>query len=406
MMPQQPGTHGVVVLGSDFKALGVVRSLGRRGIPSIIIDNLPRSAWFSRYIVKQFRWHGPMDSTSFLNFLLNIGKEYHLEQWVLFPVQDEVVELVARNNQQLAGIYRLVTQEWEIVQWAIDKCLTYRMAQEMDVPYPKTWYPVNEDDLRKLEISFPVIVKPAISIHLQQAMRLKALFASNYAELLTQYRLAANIMHPQEIMIQEFIPSDGHDRTQFSVATYCKEGRAIIRMTARRTRQYPIDFGLSSTFVEAVEVPALFEPAEKLLRYMRVSGMVEIEFKYDCRDEQYKLLDINVRPWAWHTLCIACGLDFPFIQYCDVLEQAPVSVVPCYGNYHWVRLLTDLPAGLQEMRAGITTPWAYFHSLLGKTVFAVFDWSDPLPALGDFIVALSRSIKGFHSRDTKGRIKP
>src|SRR5947209_1045321 len=44
---------GVIVLGSDFKALGVVRSLGRRGIPSVIIDTLPRSAWFSRYVTKR-----------------------------------------------------------------------------------------------------------------------------------------------------------------------------------------------------------------------------------------------------------------------------------------------------------------------------------------------------------------
>ncbi len=43
-MPQQRRMHGAVVLGSDFKALGVVRSLGRQGIPSVIIDNQPRSA--------------------------------------------------------------------------------------------------------------------------------------------------------------------------------------------------------------------------------------------------------------------------------------------------------------------------------------------------------------------------
>src|ERR1051326_8719393 len=124
-MLQHRCTPGAIVLGSDFKALGVVRSLGRRGIPSIVIDNLPRSAWFSRYVVKGFRWHGPMDDANFLNFLLSIGKEHGLEQWVLFPMQDEVVELIARNTQQLADIYQLVTQEWNIVRWANDKRLTY-----------------------------------------------------------------------------------------------------------------------------------------------------------------------------------------------------------------------------------------------------------------------------------------
>jgi len=380
------------VLGSDFKALGLVRSLGRRGIPSIIIDNLPRSAWFSRYVVKRFIWHGSMDDTAFLNFLLQIAQDHSLEQWVLFPLQDEVVEFVARNVRKLGQTFQLVTQEWDIVQWACDKRFTHRLAQKAEVPYPRTWYPTSEDDLRTMEIIFPAIIKPAISIRLQHA-RLKALPASNYEELLSQYRFATNIIDQDQIMVQEIIPGDG--RTQYSVASFCKEGHTLVCMSARRTRQYPIDYGLSSSFVEAIEVPALFELAERLLLLMGVSGMVEVEFKHDIRDGLYKLLDINVRPWGWHTLCIACGLDFSSIQYYDVLGQGPSNLTPRYG-YRWVRLLTDIPAGIQEVRAGITTPTAYLRSLMGKIVFSVFDWRDPLPVFGDFAVALSRLLKGVH----------
>lgn len=395
IMPQQQGGPGAVVLGSDFKALGVVRSLGRRGIRSVVIDNVPRSAWFSRYVVKRFTWHGPMEDDTFLNFLLTIGKEHHLEQWMLFPLQDEVVEFVARNRQQLAKIYQPVTQGWEVVQWGHDKRLTHRLAQEAGVPYPKTWYPTSEDDLQNMDITFPAIIKPAISIRLQYAVRLKALPANNNEELLSQYRRVAGIISLDEIMVQEIIPGTGC--SQYSVATYCKEGQLILAMTARRTRQYPIDFGLGSSFVEAVEVPSIIEPAQKLLSHMRVSGMVEVEFKHDLRDGQYKLLDINIRPWGWHTLCMACGLDFPSIEYFDLLGQSPSNIIPHYG-YHWVRLLTDLPAGLQEVKAGITTPVAYIRSLMGKTVFSVFDWRDPLPAFGDFASALSRSFKGPHGK--------
>lgn len=237
-MPQQNRRPGVVVLGSDYKALGVVRSLGRQRIPCVVVDNLPRSAWFSRYVNKRFRWHGHMDDTAFLHFLLHIAKEHHLEQWVLLPLPDETVELVARHTEELSSLYQLVTQEWDIVQWANDKRLTYRMAQEMDVPCPKIWYPLCEGDLRMLAISFPAIVKPVNSARLQYALRLKALPASDSEELLTQCRLATTIFDPQHIMIQEVIPGDG--RAQYSVAAYCKEGHVLASMTARRTRQYPL----------------------------------------------------------------------------------------------------------------------------------------------------------------------
>ena|SRR5438876_235467 len=397
---QQQAKQGVILLGSDFKALGVVRSLGQRGIPCIVIDDNPRSAWFSRYVVKRFHWRGHMDDADFVPFLLNIGKQYHLEQWVLFPTQDEVVQLVSCNAHQLSQIYRLVTQDWSVIQWANDKRFTYRMAHETGVPCPGTYYPANEDELAALDIMFPVIIKPAISIKFQYATRLKALPARSREELLAQYRTVVKTIPADEVMVQEIIPGTG--RTQFSVAVFCEEGRILTGMTAQRTRQYPIDYGLGSSFVEAVPVPVLFELAAKLLLHMRVSGMVEVEFKYDERDQQYKLLDINVRPWGWHTLCIACGLDFPYMQYRAVMGQEPLALPanPRYGT-HWVRLLTDLPAGLQEVRAGITTPYAYVRSLAGKTAFSVLDWRDPVPVLGDFLFASSRVMRGVAKRFKK-----
>jgi len=175
---------GAVVLGSDFKALGVVRSLGRRDIPSIVIDNQPRSAWFSRYLTKRFLWKGPMDNEDFVRFLLNFGKQHRLERWLLYPLQDEAVELVARNSRQLAAIYRLVTQDWDIVQQVCGKRLTYQVAHDTGIPYPKTWYPKCENELNAMEITFPAIIKPAISIRFQYATRLKALPVNSHEELL------------------------------------------------------------------------------------------------------------------------------------------------------------------------------------------------------------------------------
>jgi len=391
-MTRQHVLPGAIVLGSDFKALGVVRSLGRRGIPSIVIDNQPRSAWFSRYVAKRFRWNGSLDDSAFLQYLLSIGQEHGLEQWLLFPLQDEAVEFVARHHAELSKVYQLVTQDWEIVQWACDKQLTYQLAEEVGIPYPRTWYPKSEDDLSSLGMTFPVIIKPSISIRFQHATRLKALPAGSANELLWQYRVAAAIISPSEIMIQEVIPGAG--RTQYSYAAYCRAGKVISSITARRTRQYPIDYGLGSSFVEAFAVPAIREPAEKLLLALGVTGMVEVEFKYDQRDGQYKLLDVNLRPWGWHTLCIACGLDFPYMQYRDILGDVPTPILPRYG-YHWVRFLTDIPAGIQERRAGITSVRSYLRSLTGKIVFSVLDWRDPLPVVGDFVVALARSWRGF-----------
>jgi predicted ATP-grasp superfamily ATP-dependent carboligase len=325
----------------------------------------------------------------FVSFLLRVGDQYQLNGWVLLPMQDDVVEVVARSHPALSGVYRLVTQDWETIRWAHDKRLAYRVAEELGIAYPRSWYPVDADDLGRMDITYPAIVKPATSIRLQYAIGRKALPARTPAELLEQYALATTIDDPDLLMVQEVIPGDG--RAQYSVASFCKDGRVLAAMTARRTRQYPLDYGRSSTFVEAVEVPGLIDVAVRLLARLGLSGMVEVEFKHDSRDGVNKLLDINPRPWAWHTLCIACGLDFPYMQYRAALGLPVEPVSPRYG-YRWRRLITDVPATVQQIRGQMTNPVRPIRSRPGKVVPSVLDLGDPIPVLGDLAVALWRTI--------------
>jgi D-aspartate ligase len=379
---------GALVLGSDFKALGVVRSLGRRGIPCALVDSLPRSAWFSRYVGGRYRWRGNMCGPAFLDFLLGLADQEGLAGWMLMPAQDEAVELVAQEWERLSATYRLVTQPWERLRWAHDKRLLNLAADEAGVAHPRTWYPRDEDELQQLDVLFPAIIKPASSIDLQYSLGRKALPARDRGQLAAGYRAAAQVVPAEQIMVQEIIPATG----QYSVAAFCVEGRISSAMTARRTRQFPIDYGLSSSFVESVEMPGLIAMAQKLLSRLRLTGMVEVEFITDRRDGEPKLLDVNPRPWGWHTLCIASGLDFPLMTYELAHGRLPAAAEPLYG-LRWIRLLTDAPAGLQAIRAGVVSPGDYMRSLWGRNVFSVLDFRDPLPAVGDLAVALHRIIR-------------
>jgi predicted ATP-grasp superfamily ATP-dependent carboligase len=54
-------------------------------------------------------------------------------------------------------------------------------------------------------------------------------------------------------MVQELIPGNGE--TQVSFAALCDDGRPLAWLTARRMRQYPVDFGRFNTCVETVDLP-------------------------------------------------------------------------------------------------------------------------------------------------------
>ena len=386
---------GAVVLGSDFKALAVVRSLGYHGIPSVVVDDDPKSAWTSRFVRERVKTPVPMHGEQFCSFLVDMSKRLHLDRWILFPTQDEVVEFVSRHTDQLSAYFQLAAQGWDTLRWACDKRLTYSLAEQSGVPYPATWYPKNVDDLTKLDLPFPVILKPAVSITFQHVTRLKAISVNSYEELLSAYERVAAIIPPDEIMIQEVIP--GRGESQFSVVAYCQAGTPLVTMTARRTRQYPVDFGLGSSFVESLFVPDIIDPATRLLQHMGVTGMVEVEFKRDARDASYRLLDINVRPWGWHGLCKSCGIDFPYLHYCELVGDPQPSVPVLYGP-RWMRVATDLPAAFWQLRNRELSLGDYIKSLRGTTVFSVFDWKDPLPLISDLTSLTVRAARGAFRR--------
>jgi D-aspartate ligase len=169
-----------------------------------------------------------------------------------------------------------------------------------------------------------------------------------------------------------------------------EDGQPLAWGVARRARQYPIDFGKFSTYVESVEQPAIEEPSRRLLSAIRYTGIIELEFKRDPRDGVLKLLDVNGRFWAWHTLGRRAGVDFPYLQW-QAIHGEPVGETRVRAGVRWMRALTDVPAAVDSMRAGALSPREYLASFRPPVEFAIFAFDDPLPALADVPLMVRRA---------------
>jgi D-aspartate ligase len=100
-------------------------------------------------------------------------------------------------------------------------------------------------------------------------------------------------------------------------------------------------------------IPILEELSERFLRAIDYYGLVEVEYKLDPRDSQYKLLDVNARTWGYHSLGAEAGVDFSYMLYCGSSWSARVSLQRPPG-VGWVRTTTDLPAALMGILSGDT----------------------------------------------------
>ena len=372
---------GAIVVGGCFQGLGIVRSLGRRGIPVCVIDDEASISRFSRYATHAVRVASLREERQAAETILEVGKRLGLEGWVLFPTREETVAAFSHFRSELSEWFRVPTPAWNVVRWAWDKRNTYRLAQSLDIPTPRTWYPGSLAELKQIEAEMPVAIKPAIKEHFIYATKAKAWKASNRTELADLYQRASELVgETGETMVQEFIPGDGQQ--QFAYCAFFKNGRAIGHMTARRFRQHPPEFGRASTFVETVDVPLLNEYSERFLKEIGYYGLVEMEYKRDPRDGQYKLLDVNARTWGYHSLGQRAGVDFPFLLYADQIGE-PVIDCEAQMGVRWVRLVTDVPTSALEILAGRQNLWQYLRTLRSAHTESVFSREDVWPGLAE-----------------------
>jgi predicted ATP-grasp superfamily ATP-dependent carboligase len=366
---------GALIIGGAQVSIGLARSLGRHGVPVWILADHPLPK-FSRYVQRSFVWPGA-NHASGLSSLLALADRHDLTGWVLFATGDEDMRMIAENHAALCSRFRVMSPDWDTAKWMLDKRLTYERAASLGIDYPWSFHPQCLDDVLRLECRFPVILKPAARKAADEFTRAKAWKAPDREALVLLYKRAAALVGYDGVVIQEWIPGTG--AAQFSYAGLWDRGTPIASLVARRTRQFPIDFGRSSTFVETIADSPIEEESCRLLKSLNYTGVVEVEFKYDERDRRYKLLDVNGRFWTWNALGARAGVDFGYMAW--RLAQG-LSVAPGRGRpgVAWMYGSRDIMAAYHEMAAGTLSLSEYLKGFCKPLVFANFAIDDPWPA--------------------------
>lgn len=379
----QAETVGALVVGGDHPGLAIARSLGRRGIPVYLIDDQFCVSSFSRYATKVIRVESILDERKTVDAVLEVGRRYNLRNWILFPTRDENVAAFSRYRPELAEFFRVTTGDWKSIEWAWDKKKTYELSERLNIPCPKTFNPRSMEELPELFSRLPLAIKPAVKENFFYATGAKAWRADTPEQLTSLYEKAARQIKPEEILIQEIVPGDGNE--QYSYCAFVRDGFPLCVLTARRARQHPREFGRAATYVETIDAPEIEVLSERFLKSINYHGVVEIEFKRDPRNGEYKLLDVNARPWGFHAIGSACGVDFPYLVYADQmgLPIEPASAVPGVG---WLRLVSDVPTAISDLLHGSLSVGTYLRSLRATRVESVFSWRDPSPSLAELVM--------------------
>jgi predicted ATP-grasp superfamily ATP-dependent carboligase len=379
-----------VVIGANLRALGIARSLGRRGVATWLLHEPGDDpvARLSRYAGRTLP--APIGAAAQrCSALVDLAAAHGLRGWSLFATGDESALAVAGEQQRLADHFALLSAGRDAVAEVYSKRRTYALVQRIGLAHPRTWYPRTAAQVAALDCSFPAIVKPDVKASDNRFTRAKAWRVDDRGALLAGWRDAVSLVGSDATIVQELVPGPG--QTQYSFAALCREGVAVAHLTARRTRQYPRDFGHSSSLVETVDEPRVEEQGRALIAALAWTGLIEVEFKRDPRDGRDLVLDINPRVWTWHSLGARAGVDFAYLAW-RLSQGLPVTGSRAVLGVRWVRLATDLPSAWGALRAGELGPVEWAKSLRRPRQGALWAADDPVPAMVDPALVAWRTI--------------
>ena len=184
------------------------------------------------------------------------------------------------------------------------------------------------------------------------------------------------------MVLQEYVPgpSDNH---YFVDGFRDRLGAIRATFARRRLRIYPPDFGNSTAMISiAPEVMAKpIAGVRQLLERTHSRGIFSAEFKLDPRDGEFRILEVNTRPWWFVDFAVRSGVDVCAMAYADALQRPVASIdhyaigstcIYPYYDYHAIRNLHA---------AGGSYRWSRWLSDLISAKQPIFAWHDPLPAL-------------------------
>jgi D-aspartate ligase len=383
-----------LVFNCQFNGLAIIQELGRHGVPVYALDHVRSIGTFSRY-ARYHRCPDPLVAEDeFINYLLEMGLDFKSKP-VLFPTNDHWAMAISRHKKKLSEYYLPCVAEYDTIRLILEKQRFYDWALTRGYPVPHSWRSVDAAAIP--EDAFPLAAKPehrriasndaetGRRAHTLDKMRLTVL---RTREELTDFAIQNDELLPH-FLFQEYI--EGLSDCMYTVGVYANSQHEVLGLfTGRKVRGFPPDVG--DCIVGQIEtVPTeLKNLVKEICKEIKYQGIAEFEFKRNVVTGKFKLIEINPRSWSWVGITPSCGVNLPWMAYCDLTGLHPVPYTESNlldGSVKWVKILSDMPNCLYSNRRIGYPEWhmtfqQWRHSLCAdRLVVAEFAADDPLPSL-------------------------
>lgn len=380
-----------VVLSAHTSGLAVIRALGLKNIPIIVVSyeefDMGR---VSKYVKEVFETGNPADDEAgILSVLRRIHDKY--SKAVLIPCDDATLLFLSKHKEFLSKWFIVSATDLEVTSRFVDKKYTYELCHKIGVPAPVNIVIENLKDAKYYsdKVTYPCLVKPSQGHRYYEFFGRKMRTANNKNEILKYFNEAHEL--GLQVMFQELIPGESSGINYNSIFI---NNEPVAEFISEKLRYSPDNFGVPCAAKTIELIPEVLESGRKILKAMNFEGFSCTEFKLDLRDNKYKLMEVNGRHNRSALLAVKAGLNFPYLLY----QYEVFGILPESSDYkknvYWIDESRDAASTLIKTLKLKYPAGAFLKPYLSEHVFAVSDKSDMQPILkriGDLVkISLGR----------------
>jgi D-aspartate ligase len=382
MLPRLDSNYPVLILKMSrgvihHGALGVARTLGRLGVPVYaVVEDAYTPLARTRYLTKAFVWDSsPTDPESFVRGMSSIGESI-ARRSIIIPMDDLSAVYVAENAASLARWFITPQIPPQLPLQLANKAHLHALCAEIGIPSARSVIPLSIDDVRAFTegAKFPVVLKTA-----EQWLPLKDRFSTmvmQTPEQLFKFYEDHDYEAGQRLIIQEFIPGEDW----ICHGYYNAEKNISLTFTGRKLRAYPTNAGSTALGV-SIDNETLRCASEKLLKAVAYSGIIDMDWRKDERDGQYKILDCNPRVGMnFRMFENIAGIDVVRAQHLDLSGRHIENAAPIEGRLFTVESFHVL-GFLRRMLGGASKQETVEHLPHKGRELAWWSSDDPVPFL-------------------------
>ena len=376
-----------LVLGGHINGYSIVKELFEEALcPVVLFDYGPCIARYSNKVV----YKRVIDKTpdSLLREIKKLGEKF--QKIVVFPTDD--LQLINLNiiHEDIKSYCYLPFNPRTLLQ-SSDKFFQYKLCAKLGIPFPRSFRASSAADLNNISnLAFPILIKPLVRDDLNCEVFRNMYIDSMFTFSSARKTLLSWINKGVKFLVSEYVPGD--DTNIYAYTCFrSQEGLILNEWTGKKLTQYPDNYCVfCSSSNEAPE--KVLTQGRKLVKALDIYGIVEPEFKYDMRDQTYKLMEVNLRSMMWHRTGSISNVKLQKTQYCYALGKSCEKYQQIKDQrIHFVLMLHEIPNLIS--RKGY---WRFFVQNLfdcDKRVWAVFEWHDLLPFFFSLKLLLRKSLK-------------